>query len=102
MEPSWMRRWRRAVDAVKLDTNARISDEDDSMVDEDITVQDVYDSLTAEQKHCLHLIIGVAIECGRHSARRTAARTGRYDTFSPQQKRVTWYLVDEAFKQARG
>lgn len=71
------------------------------MSDEDVTVQDVYDSLSPEQKDCLHLIIGVSIENG-YEDRATAAANDWYHSFSELQKRVTWYLVKEAIKAQEG
>jgi hypothetical protein len=71
------------------------------MTDEDITVQDVYDGFTPTEKTLLHTMVGDAV---RHKTywRLVASfgytSTDTYLHLSEIQKRVLWYIVEEAVK----
>ena len=69
-------------------------------MDEDITVQDIYESLTEIQKQCLHYIVGTAVKDGLRKATITALASPVYDSFSEIQKRVARYIVKEVVKDA--
>lgn len=72
------------------------------MNNDDVTVQEVYESFTPIQKRCLHIIVGIAMKHGHeHALIATDEFDEIYCTFDGQQVRVLWFLVDGAVKQGK-
>lgn len=72
-------------------------------MDGEITVQDVYDSLSTEKKKVLHLLIGLSLRqsFGFPSLAGYPRASETYHfAFTDLEKRVTAYLINEAQKEA--
>lgn len=77
---------------------------------EDKTVQDVYDSLSEEQKNVVHFMIGAALEEAESSAQQSGLEHADlpddptiqdiYDSFNEDQKNVVHYMIGAALEGA--
>lgn len=73
----------------------------------DLTVQDVYDSLTQEQKDVVHYMIGVALEeAGAGTAAQSALDPDAkpqeiYDALNDQQKELVHSMLEDAVEEAK-
>jgi HK97 family phage prohead protease len=85
------------------------SSKDDSMgdktEDDEVTTQEVYDSLTDEQKEFFHSIVGEALETGKEFAHADSGSGDEtiedvYNSMSEKQKQVLHFMVGEALQSS--
>lgn len=77
--------------------------------DEEVTIQDVYDSMTEKQQEVLHFMIGEALESAEspemsHQDDGGGERTVQdvYDSMTDEQKQVLHFMIGEALQSAGG
>lgn len=78
--------------------------------DEEVTIQDVYDSMTEKQQEVLHFMIGEALEAAESSEMSHQNDGGGdertvqdvYDSMTDEQKQVLHFMIGEALQSAGG